>query len=137
MIASGSSAPTAVSASTRPSSSPTTRAPTTGATPSRKPASSSAAPTRPPLIVLDSTGNPSLAQTAAARFRAGGWTVTSTAELTNDILSTVAYYDPAVPGAQSAAEQLQQQFPVIRRVVTRFAELPAGPIVVVLTSDYS
>ncbi len=87
--------------------------------------------------MLDSTGNPSLAQTAAARFRAGGWTVTSTAELTNDILSTVAYYDPAVPGAQSAAEQLQQQFPVIRRVVTRFAELPAGPIVVVLTSDYS
>jgi len=32
---------------------------------------------------------------------------------------------------------LQQQFPAIKRVKERFAELPPGPIVIVLTSDYS
>jgi len=121
-----------------------------GASPSRMPSASrsgtsptatstspSAATHPVPLVVLDTTGNPSLAGTAAARFRAGGWMVTSTDELTNDILSTVAYFDPASAGAQQAALQLQQQFPAIKRVVARFAELPAGPIVVVLTSDYS
>ena len=89
-----------------------------------------------PLIVLDNTGDPSLAGVATARFIAGGWTVTATNELQNDILSTVAYYDPSYPGAQQAALQLQQQFPAIKRVVPKFAELPTGPIVVVLTSDY-
>jgi LytR cell envelope-related transcriptional attenuator len=124
--------------------------PSGGASPTRTPSvshsaasavrssTSPSAATHPvPLVVLDSTGNPSLADTAAARLRAGGWTVASTDELTNDILSTVAYFDPDSPGAQQAALQLQQQFPAIKRVVARFAELPSGPIVVVLTSDYS
>jgi hypothetical protein len=55
----------------------------------------------------------------------------------NDILSTCAYYDPSVDGAEAAAQALQQQFPAIKRVKPRFAELPSGPIVVVLTPDYS
>ncbi len=29
------------------------------------------------------------------------------------------------------------QFPAIKRVVAKFSGLPAGPIVVVLTTDYS
>ena len=63
--------------------------------------------------------------------------MTSTGNLTNNIVSTCAYYDPATPGAQAAAQALQTQFPTIKRVVPKFAELPAGPVVVVLTSDYS
>ena len=55
----------------------------------------------------------------------------------NQIVSTVAYYDPATPNAQAAATALKAQFPAIKRVVAKFAELPAGPLVVVLTSDYS
>ncbi len=48
-----------------------------------------------------------------------------------------AYYDPSDPADEQAALQLQQQFPAIKRVREKFAELPAGPIVVVLTTDYS
>jgi hypothetical protein len=90
-----------------------------------------------PLVVLNSTTTTGLAETAKQRFEQGGWTVTSTNNIVNDILSTCAYYDPNTPGAQQAAEQLQQQFPAIKRVKEKFSDLPAGPIVVVLTRDYS
>jgi hypothetical protein len=56
--------------------------------------------------------------------------------LTNDIISTCAYYDPDVSGAKAAAQALRTQFPVIQRVQPKFAELPSGPVVVVLTPDY-
>ncbi len=90
-----------------------------------------------PLIVLNDTPTQGLADTARSRFEAGGWTVTAINNTTNDILSTCAYYDPADPANQAAALELQRQFPAIKRVKERFPELPAGPIVVVLTSDYS
>jgi hypothetical protein len=127
-------------------SSSTSGAPTTSAPASSSAASSSsAAPTSSsaptlqsvPIVVLNSTSKSGLAETAAGRFRAGGWTVTSTGNLVNNIISTCAYYDPAVPNAQAAANALKTQFPTIKRVVAKFSGLPAGPIVVVLTSDYS
>ena len=89
-----------------------------------------------PLIVLNNTTTTGLAAGAEARFEAGGWTVTHIGTIKNDILSTCAYYDPSEPGAQAAAEALQAQFPNVKRVQPRFAELPSGPIVVVLTWDY-
>jgi hypothetical protein len=90
-----------------------------------------------PLIVLNNTTIHGLATQAAIRFEAGGWTVTSSGNLTNTIISTCAYYDPADAHAKRAAEALQVQYPTIKRVQPRFAELPSGPIVVVLTPDYS
>ncbi len=90
-----------------------------------------------PLIVLNNTDETGLAQDAASRFESGGWTVTSTDNLDNDILSTCAYYDPSDPNNELAAEELQREFPSIKRVKEKFDGLPAGPIVVVLTSDYS
>ncbi|MDT4908494.1 MAG: hypothetical protein QOI69_1735 [Pseudonocardiales bacterium] len=90
-----------------------------------------------PLVVLNNTKVAGLAAQAKARFESGGWTVTSTGNLVNNIASTCAYYDPAVAGAQAAAQALQTQFPTIKRVMPKFAELPTGPVVVVLTSDYS
>jgi LytR cell envelope-related transcriptional attenuator len=90
-----------------------------------------------PLVVLNSTTIQGLAETAKQQFEAGGWTVTSTDNIVNDIISTCAYYDPSDPANEQAAMQLQQQFPSIKRVKEKFSELPAGPIVVVLTSDYS
>jgi hypothetical protein len=42
-----------------------------------------------------------------------------------------------VAGAQASAQALRAQFPAIKRVEPKFGSLPAGPIVVVLTSDYS
>jgi hypothetical protein len=90
-----------------------------------------------PLIVLNNTTVTGLARRAAERFENGGWTVTRYDNYQNDILSTCAYFDPAIAGAKAAAEALQQQYPTIKRVEPRFAELPDGPIVVVLTPDYS
>jgi LytR cell envelope-related transcriptional attenuator len=90
-----------------------------------------------PLIVLDNTGRPAVAHGAARRFEQAGWTVADTGTFDGDILSTAAYYDPAVDGAQAAADALKAQFPVIQRVRPRFDGLPRGPIVVVLSYDYS
>jgi hypothetical protein len=98
--------------------------------------SSTAGSGRLPLIVLNNTSGVS-SSTAAQRFEQGGWTVTDTSTFDGSILSTAVYYDPEVSGAQAAAEALQQQFPAIKRVKARFDGLPAGPIIVVLTSDYS
>ena len=74
----------------------------------------------------------------------GGWNVTTYDEnYNNTIASTVVYYDPDVPGAHRAANALQKQYPTIKRVEPRFAPavggdpLPDGPVVVVLTADYS
>ena len=90
-----------------------------------------------PLIVLNNTMVQGLAAEAAQRFESGGWKVTRFDNYQNDILSTCAYYDPDVPGAEAAAQALQNQYPAIKRVEPRFAELPDGPVVVVLTPDYS
>jgi LytR cell envelope-related transcriptional attenuator len=90
-----------------------------------------------PLMVLNNTSTEGLATTAKQRFEAAGWTVTSTGNIVNDILSTCAYYDPSDPANQQAALELQREFPAIKRVKERFPELPPGPIVVVLTTDYS
>lgn len=90
-----------------------------------------------PLIVLNNTTIPHLAEQAAHRFEQGGWTVSSFGNYQNDILSTCAYYDPAEPNAKAAAEALKAQYPTIKRVKERFPQLPAGPVVVVLTPDYS
>lgn len=97
----------------------------------------SESPRAVPLIVLNNTTTQGLAAEAAAVFKSGGWTVTRFDNYRNDIVSTCAYYDPAEPSAKSAAEALRRQYPTIKRVAPKFAELPSGPIVVVLTPDYS
>jgi hypothetical protein len=104
---------------------------------SSSPASSAgAAAAKLPLVVLNDTTISGLGKQAAGTFEAGGWRVTQVGNLQNDILSTCAYYDPSAKGARASAELLQRQFPAIKRVVPKFAELPPGPIVVVLTPDY-
>ncbi len=90
-----------------------------------------------PLIVLNNTTIHGLATQAAQRFESGGWTVTRSGNLTNDIVSTCAYYDDADPSAKAAAQALQAQYPTIKRVEPKFPQLPSGPVVVVLTPDYS
>jgi hypothetical protein len=118
---------------------PSTSAPASGTSGSPSGSASSAAGNKLPLVVLNNTTVSGLAQQAAARFEAGGWTVTSYTNYTNNILSTCAYYDPAVPGAKEAATALQAQFPAIKRIQPQFAELSSyhSPIVVILTPDYS
>jgi hypothetical protein len=123
------------SASTSPSTHPSTKA-------STAPSSSTSAAAgvgSQPLVVLNQGLLAGTAEAAARRFEAVGWKVTSTNEnYVNDVVTTTAYYDPNVSGAQSAADALQRQFPTIHRVTARFDNLePDAPVVVVLTSDYS
>jgi hypothetical protein len=129
------SSPSTAASSATSSSSPSSSAPAPATSTSASSPADSLKAT--PLVVLNSTNKTGLADTAAGRFRADGWTVTSTGNLVNNIASTVAYYDPSVANAQAAATALQAQFPAIKRVVAKFSGLPAGPIIVVLTSDYS
>ena len=128
--------PSARSSST-PTKHETSAAPRKGDTNSGAPATGTASAKDVPLIVLNNTTITGLARQAAQRFEQGGWTVTRYANYQNDIVSTCAYYDPADAGAKAAAEALQRQYPTIKRVKQRFAELPNGPVVVVLTPDYS
>ncbi|WP_375497470.1 LytR C-terminal domain-containing protein [uncultured Jatrophihabitans sp.] len=119
---------------------PTTSGPTSAAPVSLSGSGTTASTTTAagavPLVVLNNTTIAGLAKQAAIRFEAGGWTVTSSGNLTNNIVSTCAYYDPSVSGAKAAAEALRAQYPTIKRVEPKFAELPSGPVVVVLTPDY-
>jgi LytR cell envelope-related transcriptional attenuator len=98
--------------------------------------SGSGSVTKLPLIVLNNTTTSGLAERAAHDFEAGGWTVTSYGNYTNNILSTCAYYDPDVAGAKAAATALRAQFPKIQRVLPKFSGLQAGPVIVILTPDY-
>jgi hypothetical protein len=90
-----------------------------------------------PLIVLNNSVVAGLAKQAAEQFENGGWTVTHYDNLQNTIISTCAYFDPADPTAKAAAKALQRQFPGIVRVEPKFPQLPSGPVVVVLTGEYS
>jgi hypothetical protein len=90
-----------------------------------------------PVTVLNNTNSSGLAETAVARLKNGGWTAKNGGNFVGDILSTAAYYDPNSAGAQAAAQALRIQFPAIKRVVQRFGGLPEGPIILVLTTDYS
>jgi hypothetical protein len=92
-----------------------------------------------PLVVLNNTTISHLAEQAATEFQAGGWSVTKYANYTNNIISTCAYYDPSVSGAQAAAQALQAQFPAIKRIEPQFSELStySSPLVVILTPDFT
>lgn len=122
---------------TSSSASPGAGAPSTGSSATTSGPVTAAQLRSVPLIVLNNTTIKGLAGTAATRFREGGWTVSHIDNLQNTILSTCAYYDPSVPNAKAAAQALQRQFPAIRRVEPKFPQLPSGPVVVVLTPDYT
>jgi len=88
------------------------------------------------VVILNNTDITGLAARARADLQAAGWTVTDATNYSNDIISTAAYYDPSDPASAQAAQDLQAQFPWIKRVVPRFAQLPASPIVLILTAGY-
>jgi hypothetical protein len=107
-------------------------------------ASSSAPPTDAvksvPLVVYNDTAIQGLAHDAAQRFEQGGWTVSQFDNLPSgisDIISTCAYYEPGDPSAKAAAEALAKQYPTIQRTKPKFGGLGDGPVVVVLTPDYT
>ncbi len=126
--ASSSSKPSATKSSTQSSS-------TEPSTPASTATSSSSASL--PVVVRNNTTISGLAERAASELRAQGYTVSSVGNYSNNILSTCAYYDPSVAGAEAEANQLNSQFSWIVRVKPKFDGLPSGPIVVVLASNIS
>ena len=115
----------------------TSSSPKKSATPKTSASSAPSVAGKLPLVVLNNTTIAGLASQAKATFVAGGWQVSSVGNLQNNIISTCAYYDPNTAGAQQAAEALMRQFPAIKRTAPKFDGLPPGPIVVVLTPDYT
>lgn len=92
---------------------------------------------RPAVLVLNNSTDPRKTATAIQRLAAGGWSASNGGSFSGSILSTAVYYDPSVAGAQSAATSLQAQFPSVQRVKQKFDGLPPGPLILILTSDYS
>jgi hypothetical protein len=93
-----------------------------------------------PLVVLNDSDISQLAADTAQQFENDGWTVTEHGNIPSgitDVISTCAYYDPAIGQAQQAAEALQREYPDIKRVKPKFDGLPDGPVVVVLTDRVS
>jgi hypothetical protein len=125
---SGSKSSAPATSGSKSSSGSKTSAPATAAT--------SAAAARPSVAILNDTTINGLGAQAQADLTAQGWTVISATTYTNNIASTCAYYDPSDPANEAAALVLQQQFPWIKRVKERFAELPSAPIVLVITASY-
>jgi cytoskeletal protein RodZ len=123
--------------SAKPSSSAPVKPPVASTTPKATPTTAKPSASRPAVIVLNNSNTAGLANTAVSRLTRGGWVASNGGNFSGDILSTAAYYDPNVSGAQAAATALQAQFPAVQRVRPRFSGLPEGPIVLVLTSDYS
>jgi len=89
-----------------------------------------------PIIVLNNTNKTGLAQTMRDQFVAGGWKVTSVGNMSDNIVSTCAYFDPVDAKNLDAAQRLQAEFPAIKRVKEKYPGMPSGPLIVVLTSDY-
>lgn len=127
------SAPAA--SSTASSATPTASA--SGSGPAATPSGASNESTRTAsVVILNNTNVTGLAARAKTDLQNAGWTVTDATNYSNDIISTAAYYDPSDPANQQAALALQRQFPWIKRVVARFPQLPASPIVLILTASY-
>ena len=87
-----------------------------------------------PVDVLNNSRVKGLADSAARRFRAGGWPVPLKASNYSGgtLPATTVYY---APGQLGSAQRFAKQFG-ISRVLPRFAGLPGSGLTVVLTRDY-
>ena len=95
------------------------------------PPSPPAGPVQPALTVLNNSRIPTLAQTAAGRYRAGGWPVATIGSFRGRIVATTVYY---LPGQRQQAREVAAAFG-IPRVLPRFAGLPGSGLTVVVTRD--
>jgi hypothetical protein len=90
-----------------------------------------------PIVVLNNSARSGAENVAKQQIEEGGWTVSSVGTLDDRILSTCLYYDPSNATDLAEAQRLQQQFSGIKRIAPKFSGLPAGPLVLVLTSDFT
>jgi hypothetical protein len=86
-----------------------------------------------PVLVLNNSRIPGLAERTAREFEAAGWPVSDTGSLRGRIRATTVYYPP---GQQASAQELARLFPGIQRVLPRLENLPGSGLTVVVTRDY-
>jgi hypothetical protein len=135
-VAPGVSASASTSASTSPSASASSK-PSTSASPSAKPSASATA--RPidrkvPVVVLNATSRPGLANKVAAKLRAEGWTVTSVGNWTRGGIDKTTIY---LNGHLNAQATIRKDFPYAKGPILQ--PLPGMPrlrMIVVVGDDY-
>ena len=130
-----SSVPSSSASHAKPSTTTSAKHPASSASP--KAGTQTRSTNRPSVIILNNTSDASRVTTAIQRLTAGGWTASDGGSFSGSIVSTAVYYDPSAAGAQTAATALQAQFPAIQRVKQKFDGLPSGPLILILTTDYS
>lgn len=92
-----------------------------------------ATPAREPILVINNSRIPDLAQRAARRFTAGGWPVKGIDGVTGRIRQTTVYYPP---GLEQQAQEFARLFG-IPRVLPRLPQLRGSGLTVVVTRDYT
>jgi len=113
---------------------PSSSSPPVPASPTPSPTPSPTVQARPAITVLNNSRINGLAAKAAGDFRAGGWRVVATGNLSGRLPRTTVYYGPA---QREAAAALRRQFPAIAEMAPRYAGLPGeGGLTVVVTRDY-
>lgn len=91
---------------------------------------------RAPLTVLNNSTIHGLAASAAARFRAAGWTIADIGGIPGRYRYSTVYYGP---GQIEAARALMRQFPSITVIEprSRYPNLPGQGLTVVVTRDFA
>ena len=89
----------------------------------------------PDLDVFNSTRISGLAASAASKFEASGWTVSTTGNYQGGLQSSTTVYYAA--NEKVAAQRLAGEFPKIDRIVEQQSLTAGGPLHVVLGTDWA
>ena len=117
-----------------PAPPPAAAAPSAAAAPPVPAPARATGASHPPVVVLNNSRRPGLADRASARFARNGWPIALTGNFRGRLRATTVYFEA---GQRPAARRLASTFRGIDRVLPRAGNIP-GPrgLVVVLTRDY-
>jgi hypothetical protein len=121
---------TSSSSSSTPSPTPT---PTPTVTPLLDPSSIDS--TKTTITVLNATATAGLAANAGTALMNGGWTVGNEGNASNDVTTSIVYYDSSATDNKSIALGIAQKLGIA--TVQESAAFPGATITVVLGSDYT
>jgi len=115
-----------------PSSSPTPTAPAPPV--SEPPATTQPTVAKVPVTVLNNSRRSGLGHEVAAEVRAKGWPIEKVGNYRGRLAMTTVFY---AAGQLPQARELAREFPQIRRIEPRPADLPGQGLTLVVTRDWS